>query len=274
MPRREVRRACPARRADDERRRRYGSTGPAPAPAGAALAPRPINVTVYEICGGRVRHSSVRSALPVHGTRFVGAPRMPHATDTLAAVRDVATRCAPWLRVYLGPALWTVADDGEDVSACSEIRILTDGRVVYRLGGQAWTGRGVVLVGAWCSTQRAVSVLHHEVWHAVELRLAVADFVLVDRAAARGVPMPGSYLASAVERRARLYSAWGSAYDEGWRPGTIGGWPVRRLDRIFAYVHGGGMARDIARRGVAREQTGPLPRALRAAGSVYRVLWC
>jgi hypothetical protein len=77
------------------------------------------------------------------------------------------------------------------------------------------------------------------------------------------MPLPGVYLHSAVERRARLYESWASARDEGWRPLAIGGWPVRRLDRVLLYVHGGGLARDIARRGAAREQAGPLHRAAR-----------
>ena len=87
-----------------------------------------------------------------------------------------------------------------------------------------------------------VSTVHHEVWHAVERRhLHPDDVAYVTAAVARGQPRPGVYLASPVERRARLYEAWASAVDEGWRPSRR-----RRLDRILSYVHSGAMARDVS----------------------------
>ena len=79
---------------------------------------------------------------------------MPHADATVAAVREVVRRTAPWLHLYLGPRLWSVVRDGEDVSAFRDVRRLPDGRVVHGLGGQAWVQQGIVLVSGWSVATR------------------------------------------------------------------------------------------------------------------------
>ena len=212
-------------------------------------SPRPTDRAVYLVHRGRVGRGTVRSRMQGsvrRWTQFVPAARMVHAAATLDAVRQVATRCAPWLRVYLGPQLWSFAGEGEDVTAFADVRDLPDGRSIHRIGGQAWRDDGVVLVSGWGSTSSALAILHHEIWHVIEDDLDPEDKAAIGAEVSRGIPFPGTYLDSLTERRARAYDAWASAQDEGWRPATLWGVPLRRVDRIWSYVYGGGLAADKA----------------------------
>lgn len=228
-----------------------------------------VDQVVHEIHEGRVRKGSVRSRLPecVTRTRFGPGPVMVQSAAVLAAVTTTATRCAPWLRCYVGPRLWSVcAEDQGDWCSCSAVwQRLPDGRIEYEHTGLAcWpAGAGVVLVARSRGLPKVMTTVHHEIWHAVEhTGLAPDDVAVIDVVAARGTEQPGHYLASALERRARLYAAWASARDEGWRPGC----PLRRVDRVCEYVYSGGLARDVARRGVGRSQVGLVGHAKTAAG--------
>ncbi len=116
----------------------------------------------------------------------------------------------------------------------------------------------MVLVGVCCGTTSALATLWHELWHALEYYLPPGDLAAVDRAAAGGIALPGAYLDSAIERRARLAESWLSAYGEGWRPAALLGWPLRRVDRILLHLHSGRLARDVARYGAGRSRLGPL----------------
>ena len=111
---------------------------------------RPVDVAVHRICGGRVRSGTVRSRLPscVTRSRFEAGPLMPQGADVLTAVVSTVTRCAPWLRVYVGPRLWSeCAADDTDAYACrATLRPLPDGRVQYEHHGLAYWGDGVLLV--------------------------------------------------------------------------------------------------------------------------------
>lgn len=219
------------------------------------------DMAVHEIHRGRVRTGSTRTRLPAcaDGLSWYEPGVTPHAAETLAAVVAVATRCAPWVRLYLGPRLWSVCDtaDADDYACRPTVRHLPGGRTEYEHHGRACWHDGVILCTSAARLPAAMATLHHEVWHEVErTRLAAADVAAVDRAATRGDPRPGDYLACAVERRARLYESWACAWDEGWRPASVLGWPIRRVDRVCVYVHGGGLARDVARHGAARPQVG------------------
>ncbi len=160
-----------------------------------------VDDAVHVIHRGRVITGTVRSRLPacVEGLSWYEPGVVPHAAEALAAVAEVATRCVPWARVYLGPRIFSATETAD----------------------------------------------------------------VVDRAAARGQPRPGQYLDSAVERRARLYECWASAWDEGWRPVAVLGRPLRRVDRVCAYVRSGRLARDVARGRNVLPRLGPVCLACR-----------
>lgn len=233
------------------------------------------DVVVRHVHRGRVTTGTVRSRLPacVSRTWFEPGPVMPHAVSVQAAVVTTATRCAPWLHVLLGPRLWSScpADDRDDY-ACRAVWRRVGDTVHYEHRGLACWNAGVLLVAAADLLPGVMAVLHHEVWHAVERHgLASADVEAVDRAAALGVPQPGAYLSSAVERRARLYESWACAWDEGWRPASVLGWSLRRVDRVCWYVHGGGLARDVSRHGAGLPQHGPARAAALLGAAVGRL---
>ena len=218
--------------------------------------------TVHLIHRGRIVHGTVRSRLPpcVEELSWYEPGTVPHAGETLAAVTAVVSRCAPWVRDYLGPRLWSACDtaDVDDYACRPSVRHLPGGRTEYEHHGRACWDKEVILCTSGCRLPAALATVHHEVWHAVERTcLAAADVAAMDRAAARGDPRPGDYLASAVERRARLYESWACAHDEGWRPAALLGWPLRRVDRVCAYVHSGALARDVARGRAVRPRVGP-----------------
>ncbi len=217
---------------------------------------------VHLIHRGRIVHGTVRSRLPecVDGVSWYEPGVVPHAPEALAAVAAVVTRCALWARVYVGPRLWSVAAtaDVADYDCRPTVRHQPDGRTEYEHHGRACWGDRVILCTSAARLPAVLATVHHEVWHEVEHTcLSAADVAAVDCAAARGDARPGEYLASAVERRARLYEAWASAHDEGWRPAALLGWPLRRVDRVCAYVHSGALARDVARGRAVRSRVGP-----------------
>ena len=227
---------------------------------------------VHMIHRGRIVHGTVLSRLPecVRGRSWYEPGVVPHAAETLAAVVAVVTRCAPWVRVYLGPRLWSVCDtaDADDYACRPVVRHLLDGRTEYEHHGRSCWDDGVILCTSAARLPAALATVHHEIWHEVErVRLSAADVAAVDRAAARGDPRPGDYLASAVERRARLYESWACAWDEGWRPASLIGWPLRRVDRVCSYVHSGRLALDVSRGRVVLPRVGPAGMACRWVAS-------
>ena len=235
---------------------------------------RPTDIAVYLIHGGRMARGTVNTKLPygISSTRFFPAELMPDAEVTLELVRSVATRCVPWVKVVVGPRPWKDAAPDTDLSAFRRVRILADGRQIYEIGGQAFR-RGevpegepeVIIVSSWTSPAGALGILHHEAWHVVERHIHDADFDQVDAAVSRGVALPGDYMDSALERRARLYEKWASAYDEGWRPVTMFGFPLARIDRVFLAVHRGDVAADHAAGRPSPPRLLPGERAFRAA---------
>lgn len=191
------------------------------------------------------------SRLPacVVGTRFEPGATMPQNADVLAAIVSTITRCAPWVRLYLGPRVWSTVDACEiDAYSCRpNVKILPDGCVDYEHHGIAYTTEDVIMIASSARLTAVMPTLHHEIWHSVErMHLQEDDISVVNRAVVCGQSRPGAYLNSSIERRARLYEAWSTAVDEGWRPMSIAGRPVRRLDRVMAYVYGGYLACDIA----------------------------
>ena len=223
---------------------------------------------VHMIHGGRVVRGTVRSRLPecVDGLSWYEPGIVPHAPEALAAVAAVVTRCTPCARVYLGPRLWSVAAtaDVADYDCRPTVRHLPDGRTEYEHHGRACWGDRVILCTSAARLPAVLATVHHEVWHEVEhTRLSAADVAAVDRAAARGDPRPGDYLASAIERRARLYESRARARDEGWRPASLLGWPLRRVDRVCAYVHSGALAKDVTRGRMVLPRVGPAGLAFR-----------
>lgn len=93
-----------------------------------------------------------------------------------------------------------------------------------------------------------METLHHEIWHAVECHHLSPEAVeIVSTAVEGGRHRPGYYLASAVERRARLYASWACAVDEGHQLvlSKRTGEPVSELDRVFLHVYSGELARAV-----------------------------
>ena len=252
-----------------------------PAPV-AARTFRPIDISVYLIHQGRVAKRTVNTRLPygIDSTRFLPAELMPDAEVTLELVRSVATRCVPWVKVVVGPRPWCDVEPGNDLSSFRRVRILPDGRQIYELGGQAFR-RGevpdgeaeVILVSSWTSPTGALGILHHETWHVVESHVHEADFDAVNAVVGRGVALPGTYMDSALERRARTYEKWACAYDEGWRPVCLLGIPVSRVDRIFLSVYRGDLAADLAAGRPVAERLFPGERAVRAVTAAIGQVW-
>ncbi len=253
---------------------------PVPAAAPTGALDLPVDIAVYEVCGGgKARRGTVNTPLAdsLRGATWFGPGcRRSHAAAAVHYCEDTVARCAPWIRCYLGPVLWHLLPPGRDVGEYRMVRRQPDGSIAAVFVGQAWPRLGIVLVSvALVSYPDVRATLHHELWHAVESRLAAGDRAAVDSAVRCGVSVPSQYLDSATERRARLYESWTSAHAEGWRPISVSGWPIRRLDRIFWYVHSGGLARDIAARDAARPQNGPLEKMSRAilAGAREAFRW-
>jgi hypothetical protein len=221
-------------------------------PATVTLPERPINISVIQIHHGVTKHGNVNSKLPAKADGrcfFIPAPRMVHSSETLEAIKEVATRCAPWVRVITGPRLWSWNKEGRDESAFGRVRVV-NGRLAHEHGGVAWSsdddkGNELIMVGTFGGTAKIVGCVHHEVWHAVEFHLSSQDFHFVSATVEHGASRPGFYLASSVERRARCYQAYACARDENWRPLSVMGIPMSRIDRIFEYVYNGGLARDV-----------------------------
>jgi hypothetical protein len=221
--------------------------------------------TVAMIQEGRVSMGTTRSRMPSERTWF-GRGVLPHAEDTLAAMREVATRCVPWVRVYVGPRLWSIADSEEDFACRSVVADLPDGRKAYEHNGVALLTKGAIMVSAKATLPWVMATLHHEIWHEVERNaLSREDIEAVTAAVRSGQQRPGGYLDSVYERRARAYEWWACAYDEGWRPVSVAGVPVDRVDRVFLYVYSGSLARD-RRNGAARPQRLPGVHEVRVAG--------
>lgn len=216
------------------------------------------DTAVHEIHHGRVRTGSVRTRLPTCSDSWYElGPVMLHANAVLESLRETATRCVPGIRIFLGPRLCRRrgGDCDDSYTWRPNIRHTPDGEIEYEHHGLAcYTGK-VILVASACRLPSAMNIIHHEIWHTCEhLYLHPNDVGIVSRSVAGGIPQPGDYLDSATERRARQYESWASAVDEGWRSLAVFGWPLRRIDRVFAYVHGGRLARDLARHGAARPQ--------------------
>lgn len=116
------------------------------------------------------------------------------------------------------------------------------------------------------STIGALATLHHGIWHIVEHHVVAGDFQAVDAVAGAGHPLPGHYLGSQVERRARLNQSWACSYDEGWRPVSLFGIPVSRVNRVFLSVYRGDLAGVVAAGRQAPERLFPGEKAARAVG--------
>jgi hypothetical protein len=150
-------------------------------PAPVNLPERPIDITVTQIHQGIIKKGTVNSRLPLRvngGTFFMPAPRMAYAAETLEAVAEVATRCAPWVRVIVGPRIWSWNHEDSDESAFARVRII-DGRLAHDHGGVAWSsmqkGDELIMMGSFAGTAKVTCCLHHEIWHAVEYHLASED---------------------------------------------------------------------------------------------------
>ena len=218
-----------------------------------------------------MRVGTTHSRLPacVGETCFEPGPLMPHGAAVLDAVAGTVTRCSPWLRLYLGPRLWSVADADADLLACRPVmRRRADGRTEYEHHGLACWESGVLLVAGAARLPAVLATVHHEIWHGVEPLLSPAALSAVNAAVQDGRPRPGVYLDSAVERRARLYESWASAVDEGHQVVLDGrtGLPAAPLDRILAHVYTGRLAAAVAARDAASAAR-PRP------GIITRVWW-
>lgn len=242
------------------------------------------DISVCMLFGGRLHRGTVSSKLPnqvCERNAFFPAPRHKYADETMAAVRAIANRCAPWVKIICGQELWAYDLPDEDTSAF-RVRKVHGGRPMHEIGGIAWhqgcvfdERPEVILLSIYYSTKGAVSTLHHEVWHVAEHHVHDADFDVVNAAVQAGHAMPGEYLASDVERRARAYQGEANSYDEGWRPTCLFGTPVSRLDRVFLSVHDGSLAADINARRPVAERLFPGEAAVRQvrrlAGAVGRL---
>jgi hypothetical protein len=220
-----------------------------------SLPDRPMDVSVIHIHHGIVKRGTLNTKLPYGAsleTFFTAAPKPLMADSILSAVVEVSARCAPWVRVVMGPRIWSWVREGSDTVDCrTKVRII-DGRLAYEHGGVAW-GRPFVPEGAdelvmlksWTNIPYALEILHHELWHVLEYYISPEDLDFITATVGHGLPMPGIYLDSQVERRARCYESYARARDEGWRPVRVMGTPVSRTDRIFEYVYSGQLAADV-----------------------------
>ena len=253
-----------------------------PAPA-VTLPVRPTDIAVSMILDGRVGRGTVASRLPYDLSEravFVAADRMPSADATLEAVREIATRCVPWVCTIVGPQLWLYAAPGEDLTAYKTVRASEDGRIMVVVAGLASRRaavpddrREVILLSGGSSTIGVVATLHHEVFHLLEYYLHEDDLAVVNAAVGAGRELPGDYLDSLIERRARVYEAWASAYDEGWRPTALFGIPLSRLDRVFLSVYHGDVAADRVAGRPSQARLLPGERALRVVVGFARQAW-
>lgn len=249
----------------------------------AAAPERPTDIAVSMIHRGRIGRGTVNTRLPYdigEKTRFYPAPRMSCADETLEAIKGVADRCVPWVKVLVGPRVCSYNQPGEDLSAFRRAGVSPDGRPIHEIAGQAFSrphvpdgSPEVILATNWTSATGALSTLHHEIWHVVEYHVAAGDFGAVDAVAGAGCPLPGDYLGSNFERRARLYENWACACDEGWRPVSLFGIPVSRIDRVFLAIYRGDMAADIAAGRPAPERLFPGEKTVRAMVAAVRQIW-
>jgi hypothetical protein len=198
---------------------------------------------------------------------------MPYHEATQAAVAEIATRCAPSIKVIMGLRLWSALRDREDIASFARTKHLSDGGVAYEHYGAAWTRTNVpageapmIMIAMNRGTAHVTSTMHHEIWHAVEWNLAAVDRNAVHVQSHRGVQLPGTYLDSCVERRARMYQHWAAAYAEGWRPPMVMGIPMNHVDRVFLHVYSGALARRMA------SGRRPLPHAIPGVAPCRRVL--
>ena len=87
---------------------------------------------VHLIHRGRIIRGTVRSRLPgcVEGLSWYEPGTVPHGPEMLAAVALTVTRCAPWVRLYLGPRLWSACAtaDAGDYDCRAVLRHLPGGR--------------------------------------------------------------------------------------------------------------------------------------------------
>ena len=253
-------------------------------PTVAALPDRPTDIVVSMIHRGRIVRGTVNTKLPYgvgDTTRFYPAPRMPCADETLVAVKEVADRCVPWVKVFVGPRLWCYTLPGDDLSAFIRLSVSPDGRSIHEIGGQAFSrphvpegSPEVIITKGWSGTIGALATLHHEIWHIVEYHVAAGDFEAVDAVAEAGHPLPGYYLKSYAERRARLYQNWACSYDEGWRPVSLCGTPVSRVDRVFLSVYRNDLSADISAGRPAPERLFPGEKTVRALVAAARQVRC
>lgn len=219
------------------------ASAPSAAPAAGAL-----DLVVRRIHHGSVRTGTVRTNLPAAltgQTWWQPGPVRQHTAAAVDAVAEVCTRCAPWLRCYIGPALWCMVPDGRSLAEYRAVHLLPNGRWAARIAGQAWRSADIILVStAHQSMPEVLDTAHHEIWHAVENWLSSVARAVVDAAVADGRAYPSAYLDSAGERRARLYAAWASAVDEGLPlvadPRT--GLPLGELEHVLHYVYAGRLA--------------------------------
>jgi hypothetical protein len=223
-----------------------------PVPDAVPEAGQAVDLVVRRIHRGEIRTGTVRTGLPAAmagQSWWEPGPVRQHTSAAVDAVADVVSRCAPWLRVYVGPALWQMMPEGRDPSEYREVRRLPDGKLAARIAGQAWSEIGALLVAtAHLSMTGVVDTVHHEVWHAVEHRLSPTAWSVVDSAVAAGRGYPSAYLDSALERRARLYAAWACAVDEGLPTivDTRSGLPMGEVESVFAHVYSGRLAAAVA----------------------------
>jgi hypothetical protein len=232
---------------------------------------RATDSSVYEIVAGKVRRGTIRTRLPEQcresGVFFAPAPLMPYLDAKIAVITEIVSRCAPWLHVLAGPALRKTADGPlPDLSAFREVDQGADGRLTYSVSGCAWHFDGqshgqspLIAIRTALGLTLVKSTVHHELWHAIEEHLSDEELAIVTAAALKGDPMPGSYLDSAVERRARLYEHFASYIDFGGACATVNGQIALPLQGVFWRVYSGELSRDVTtgRQGCAAVRRGP-----------------
>ena len=224
--------------------------------AANAVAPPAKDREVTEIWKGVVTARTLSApGIPGHLLemhRFAASTSVGHEAEKRAALAEIATRCAPWIRIFLGPEVWLLAECRADITAFAVRTLDRYGRLWCKHRGVAYVSDETIFCAASGGLADCRSTLHHEIFHAIEDRLADDDFDLIDRAAARGMPMPGEYLGAGIERRARLYQSLANAWDEGVKPTTVAGVPVSHVERVCWHIYSGGLARQIARGGMVR----------------------
>ena len=233
-----------------------------PAPLDMPETARPVDMVVRRIHRREIRTGTVRTGLPAAlagESWWEPGPVRQHTGAGVDAIADIVGRCAPWLRCYVGPALWSRLRPDADLREYPVVRRLPDGGHAGRICGQAWRNLDVILVGtAHHSMPAFLDTVHHEIWHAVEKLLSPEAQAVVDAAVTDGRAYPSVYLASARERHARLYAAWASAIDEGLPviSDVRTGLPLGELEHVFAHVYSGRLASAVA----AAEEAAASPR--------------